>query len=206
MAKNKENTIDSPEKEKVPTEEIAETIGETPTEQAAPAVPDNYAVDENGEIIAKTEDGQKISNPMFADEAEIKSLPMATVTITKDLRTDRKTGVKRATYTASLVLDRITSIPLPIGEAEYGLIAAESGRSFVPLQFSYKVHCRFVKTIFENGNSQLRVDAFLSDEVRVSSLIDQRSFVGKLYLKRVAQGAIPEELHPMVRYAVKKAE
>ena len=191
---------------KVPAEEIAEVIGETPTEQAAPAVPDNYAVDENGEIIAKTEDGQKISNPMFASREEIIALPMATVTITKDLRTDKKTNVKRAIYTASLVLDRITNIPLAIGEAEYGLIAAESGKTYVPLQFTYKVHCRFVKTVFENGNSQLRVDAFLCDAVRISQIIDQRSFVGKLYLLRCEQGAIPQELQPIVRYAVKKAE
>ena len=164
----------------------------------------NPISDENGEIVLTAD--HPISNPQFASPEEIKALPLATVVLTKDTRTDRKTGVKRESYSARVVLDRITGFNLVLTDAEYGLIVTESGKSYVPLQFNYSAHIRIVKTIFENGSAQYRLDAFLANEVRVSQVLDNNSAILKLYLARIEKGILPEIFKPEVRVAKRKAD
>lgn len=164
----------------------------------------NPISDENGEVIVAAD--HPISNPQFASPEEIKRLPLATVVLTKDTRTDRKTNVKRETYSARIVLDRITGFNIVLTDAEYGLIVTESGKSYVPLQFSYSAHIRFVKTVFENGSAQYRLDAFLADAVRISQVLDGNSAILKLYLARLEKGILPETFKPEVRIAKRKAD
>lgn len=179
--------IDSPEVK--PEESAAETFGEeTP-----------ILTDENGVVLEKE---SLISNPQYASKEEIAALPKATVIITKETREDRKTGIKRFIYTARLVLDRITCNTINLNEAEYGLIVAESEKEYFGLQQAIDAPVRFVKTVFDNGNAQYRLDLFLSESVRIAQILDPHSAFYKLYLNRVAHHAFPE-FEPIVRYARK---
>lgn len=181
--------LDSPEKKD--QEVVAETFGEE-----SPIL-----TDENGVVL---ENQSIISNPQYASKEEIAALPKATVTITKETREDRRTGIKRFIYTARLVLDRITCNTINLNEAEYGLIVAESGKEYFGLQTNIDAPVRFVKTIFENGNSTIRLDLFLSESVRIAQILDPHSAFYKLYLNRVEKHAFPD-FEPIVRYAKKTA-
>ena len=179
--------IESPEAKA--EEAVAETFGEE-----SPIL-----TDENGVVL----DNQSIiSNPQYASKEEIAALPKATVTITKETREDRRTGIKRFIYTARLVLDRITCNTINLNEAEYGLIVAESGKEYFGLQTNIDAPVRFVKTVFENGNSTIRLDLFLSESVRIAQILDPHSAFYKLYLNRVNSHALPQ-FEPIVRYAKK---
>ena len=125
---------------------------------------------------------------LYADDAEIKKMPLCYATITDEILSSRGTKVQRHQYYASVSFDYLLKRRVNLTSDQYGLIVLNQGKAYEPHQFMIRVPARIVRTDFaaaddRKAGSAYAFETVLCPEVKIHERIDENDPYIQLYLK-----------------------
>ena len=146
-----------------------------------------------------------MKNPLsYLKEEEINAMPLVDLEVTKSVSNVKEQKIKRTSYSARLIFDRLTFFRTNISSDDFALLTyyADKDKDFVENQFTVPVHVRIVETQWpEKGeikaHSRFEMQIYVNERLGYRFDITNSSFLDAYQVGR-ERGKL-KEFDPVIR-------